>query len=115
MPLRLPPGFGCSRGMNIIRGWSVKYGDQKFSVMVEEVDLLRMLAERGAEDPGAVAAGITTQDVYLIMDAEAQAFTFHSLAKQEPAHAKDHYARCNEFLADRNRLLDKYVPAEPAG
>lgn len=96
--------------MNVTRGWSTDYGKIKFSVMVEEADLLRMLAERGADDPVKLVAGMPTQHVYLIMDAEAQAFVHHSLSKQEPAQREQHLVKLNEFRAERDRLLDKYAP-----
>jgi hypothetical protein len=95
--------------MNVTRGWSTDYGKMKFSVMVEEADLLRMLAERGADDPVKTAADMPTRHVYLIMDAEAQVFVYHSLAKQEPGQQEQHMAKAAEHRTQRDALLDKYT------
>lgn len=100
--------------MDVKRGWNTEYGKRKFDVAVEEADLLRMLAERGALDPAQVAAGMLTQDVYLIMDAEAMAFVHHSLSRQEPEQAEKHLAKLKEHRGERDALLDKYVPRKPA-
>ena len=37
--------------MNVTRGIGTNYGENKVTVMVEESDLLQLLAERGADDP----------------------------------------------------------------
>lgn len=96
--------------MEIKRGWAADYGKVRFDVLVEEVDLLRMLAVRGVEDPVALAARMTTGDVEQIMDAEAEAFVHLSLAKQEPAQQEQHLTKVKERRAARNLLLDKYAP-----
>jgi hypothetical protein len=95
--------------MEIKRGWATDFGKVRFDVLIEEVDLLRMLAERGAADPVKTVADMPTRHVYLIMDAEAQAFVYHSLAKQEPAQGEQHMAKAAEYRAQRDALLDKYT------
>jgi hypothetical protein len=103
--------------MNIQRGWSIEYGNLKCSIMIEEVDLLCMLAERGAEDPAKVRAGMLTRDAYLAMDAECQAFLHDTLRKKEPEDSqarRDLAAKVKEYRAERNRLLDSYVRPAPA-
>lgn len=96
--------------MNVTRGWSTDFAKLKFSVMVEEADLLSMLAERGAEDPVTVRATMRTQHVYLIMDAEAMAFVHHSLSKVDKEPAQEHMEKVKKYRAERDALLDKYVP-----
>jgi hypothetical protein len=96
--------------MEIKRGWATDWGKVRFDVLVEEVDLLRMLAARGDEGPEATRLCMTTGDVMQIMDAEAQAFVHLSLAKQEPAQREQHMTKIAEYRAERDRLLDKYAP-----
>lgn len=96
--------------MEIKRGWATDFGKIRYDVLIEEVDLLRMLTARGCEDPEAVRRRMTTGDVAEIMDAEAQAFVSVSLAKQEPAQREQHMSKVAEYRAERNRLLDKYAP-----
>jgi hypothetical protein len=101
--------------MNVTRGWSTDFAKLKFSIMVEEADLLSMLAERGAEDPVAIRAKMRTQHVYLIMDAEAMAFVHHSLSKVDKEPTQEHLGKVQQYRAERDALLDKYVPTpEPA-
>jgi hypothetical protein len=104
--------------MNVTRGWaSGDYGRRKGSVMVEEVDVLRMLALRLVDDPVKVAARMATKDVYLVMDEEAQAFVAWALSRQEPAQRDEHLANLKAHRAERDRILDIYAPRpapEPA-
>jgi hypothetical protein len=100
--------------MEIKDGWATDWGKVRFDVLVEETDLLRMLAARGVEDPAACAARMTTGDVFGIMSAEAAAFRHVSLAKQEPAQRETHMTEVAKHRAERNRLLDKYAPKKSA-
>jgi hypothetical protein len=96
--------------MEIKRGWATDFGKVRYDVLVEEVDLLRMLTARGVEDPQALCMTMRTADVAGIMDAEAMTFVHGSLAKQEPAQREKHEAKGAEYREERNRLLDKYAP-----
>jgi hypothetical protein len=96
--------------MRINRGWAVDYGKKRFDVTVEEVDLLRLLADHGAEDPAKTSAGMTVQDVYLVMDAEAMIFVCHSLARQEPAQKAEHKQALDKYTDVRDGVLDRHVP-----
>jgi hypothetical protein len=96
--------------MNVTRGWSTDFAKLKFSVMVEEADLLSMLAERGAEDPVAARADMPTKHAYLIMDAEAMSYVHHSLSKVDKEPTEEHLAKVKQYRAERDALLDKYVP-----
>jgi hypothetical protein len=95
--------------MNVTRGWATDFGKAKFSVMVEEADLLGMLVERGCSDPEAARKAMPGKHVYRIMNAEAMVFVHHSLAKQEPAQGERHMGKAAEYLAERDELLDKYT------
>jgi hypothetical protein len=102
--------------MNITRGWSTDFGKLKCSIMIEEADLLGMLTERGAEDPAKVRAGMPGKDVYMIMDAECQAFLHDTLRREAPEGSQaraDATDKVKEHRAERNRLLDIYVPQPP--
>jgi hypothetical protein len=96
--------------MEIKLGWAVDYGKTRFDVTVTETDLLRLLAERGAEDPAAVSASMVLGHVYLAMYAEAQAFVRHSQSRQEPGQREEHLKAYREHLAERDRVLSRYVP-----
>lgn len=100
--------------MKIKRGWATDFGKVRYDVEVDETDLLRMLADYGDEDPAATAARMSTQNVMQIMDAEAMSFVHFSLSKHEPAQAETHLGKVKEFRAERDALLDKYVPRKPS-
>jgi hypothetical protein len=100
--------------MEIKDGWAHDFGKVRWDVLVQEVDLYRMLVARGVEDPAALALHMTTGDVEEIMSNEAAAFRHVSLAKQEPSQKEAHLAKVAEYRALRNGLLDKYAP-KPAG
>jgi hypothetical protein len=89
----------------------------KFSVMVEEADLLHMLAERGADDPEKIRGGMLNRDVYRVMDAEAMVFVFDTLHKQAgegTSEREDAVTKGKAAFIKRNQLLDKYVSQQPA-
>lgn len=100
--------------MEVKDGWATDFGKIRFDVLIEEVDVMRMLVARGAEDPAAIMARMTTGDLFEIMSNEAAAFRHVSLAKQEPAQRESHMTKVAEYRAERNRLLGKYAP-KPAG
>jgi hypothetical protein len=100
--------------MEVKDGWATDFGKVRWDVLVQEIDLHRMLIARGVEDPVALAARMTTGDVEEIMANEAAAFRHVSLAKQEPAQREAHMAKVVEYRGLRNGLLDKYAP-KPAG
>lgn len=100
--------------MEIKRGWATDFGKVRYDVLIEEVDLLRMLADRGDADPEATRLRMSTQDVMQVMDAEAQSFVHFSLSKHESAQAETHLGKVKEFRAERDRLLDTYAPRKPS-
>jgi hypothetical protein len=91
------------------RGWAKDFGKRRYDATVQEIDLLRMLAERGV-DPVATSARMTTWDVQMIMDHEASAFMHWSLGKEPDEPSETHRATAAAHLAARNKLLDKYAP-----
>jgi hypothetical protein len=101
--------------MEVKDGWATDFGKVRFDVLIQEVDVARMLSARGAEDPAGILAQMSTGDVFEIMSAEAKAFVHVSLAKQEPGQREQHLAKVKEYRAARNQLLDKYAPKKPAG
>lgn len=102
--------------MEIKRGWATEYGKTRFDVLIEEVDLLRLLAGREVADPAAAASRMPVAHVYQVMDAEAQMFVSHSLARQEPARKAEHDAAYDYHRTARDRILDIYAPEKkPAG
>ena len=96
--------------MESTRSWAKDYGKRRYDVTVQEVDLLRMLAEMGADDLAGTAARMRTVDVQLIMDCEAQAFVHLSLSKEDGEPRDVHRAKAKEFRDARDTLLRKYVP-----
>jgi hypothetical protein len=99
--------------MEVNNGWSEDYGKVRFDVTAQEVDLLRMLAERGVEDPVAVASRMTTQDVYKALDNDGMAFVHHSRGMREPedsAARQGHMIKVREHRAERDLVLAKYAP-----
>jgi hypothetical protein len=104
--------------MNGTFGWTVgDYGRRKGSVMVEECDLLRMLAARGVADPVKAAAGMLTEHVWIVLDEEAYALGSYRLSKMESAQKDEHLANLKAHRAERDRILDIYAPRpapEPA-
>lgn len=107
--------------MEITDGWAFNYGNEKFVVTVDETDLLRMIAARLAllerpHDRGAaeeLALTFRTEDVYALLQADAAAFTAHSLS-QRPATKPDERADLLKQLkarrAEREAVLDRYLP-----
>jgi hypothetical protein len=77
--------------------------------MVEEADLLQLLAERGAEDPAAARKLMTVLDVVLAMDAEAMMLVHLTSARAEPAQKQAHVEKYNAHQLARDGILDKYV------
>lgn len=101
--------------MEIKRGWATDFGKIRFDVTVQEVDLLAMLAERGAKDPELVAEALRPYDRYRIMDAEAEAWVALSLSKQEAGNAdarKVHLEKVKAMNAVRNKVIDSYLTGE---
>lgn len=116
--------------MEITDGWAFNYGNEKFVVTVDETDLLRMIVARLAllerpytrEAVEELALTFRTEDVYALLQADAAAFTAHSLS-QRPATKPDERADLMKQLkarrAEREAVLDRYLPrpakqAEPA-
>jgi hypothetical protein len=99
--------------MESTRSWAKDYGKRRYDVTVQEVDLHRLIAERDA-DPVAVAAGMTTWDVQMIMDHEAMTFLHWSLSREPDEPAEEHKAKASAHRAARDQVLDKYVPRKPA-
>lgn len=116
--------------MEITDGWAFNYGNEKFVVTVDETDLLRMIVARLAllerprtrEAVEELALTFRTEDVYALLQADAAAFTAHSLS-QRPATKPDERADLLKQLkarrAEREAVLDRYLPrpakqAEPA-
>jgi hypothetical protein len=94
--------------MHSTRSWAKDYGKRRYDVTVEEVDLFRLLAERGAAPE--IAAKITTWDVQMIMDHEANCFMHWSLAREEGEPKEAHQATAMAHIAARDKILDKYAP-----
>jgi hypothetical protein len=108
--------------MLIRRGWALEYAKHKFDVEMDETDLLRMLASREVPDPVKLAVGMSTEDVYQALDADAMAFVHDTLRKDAPEGSQawqDHAAKVKAYRADREAVLDKYAPRpaqpEPEG
>lgn len=99
---------------NITRGWSTEYGKVKYSVMMEEADLLRLLAECGAEDPVKTLATMTCSDAILAMDAMAQIFQYDALAKVPGEPQEVHRAAGAVHLAVLDKILGKSGLSRPA-
>jgi hypothetical protein len=103
--------------MNVTRGISTDFGHNKVTVMVEETDLLQLLAERGADDPAKVRAGMKQRDAFLVMDLEAQAFLALAARTWTPEGSQEEaalLAQYKEHRKNRNDLIDGYVKPEPA-
>jgi hypothetical protein len=100
--------------MEVKDGWATDFGKVRFDVLIQEVDVARMLTARGVDDPVALMGKMSTGDVFEIMSSEAKAFVHVSLAKQEPGQREQHLAKVREYRAARNELLDKYAP-KPGG
>jgi hypothetical protein len=94
--------------MESTRSWAKDYGKRRYDATVQEVDIHRMLAERGA-DP-EISMRMTTWDVQMIMDHEASAFMYWSLGKEPDEPSETHRATAAAHLAARNKILDKYAP-----
>ena len=94
--------------MESTRSWAKDYGKRRYDVTVQEVDLHRMLAERGA-DP-AVADRMTTWDVQMVMDHEAMTFLHWSLSRESDEPADEHKAKAKSHRDARDLILDKYAP-----
>jgi hypothetical protein len=108
--------------MLIRRGWALEYAKYKFDVEMDETDLLRMLASREVPDPVKLAAGMSTEDVYQALDADAMAFVHDTLRKDAPEGSqarKGHAAKVVAYREGREAVLDKYAPRpakpEPEG
>ena len=102
--------------MNVTRGIGTNYGENKVTVMVEESDLLQLLAERGADDPAKARAGMKQRDVFLVMDLEAQSYLALSARTWTPAGSQEEVAllaKYKEHRKNRNDLIDGYVKPEP--
>jgi hypothetical protein len=103
--------------MNVTRGISTDFGHNKVTVMVEETDLLQVLAERGADDPAKVRAGMRQRDAFLVMDLEAQSFLALSARTWTPQGSQEDAALVTKYKAlrkDRNELIDAAIEAETA-
>lgn len=103
--------------MNVSRGTSTDFGHNKVSVLVEETDLLQMLAERGASDPAKVRASMKSRDVFLVMDEEAQAYLALAARTWTPAKSQEDaalVASYKEHRKNRNDLIDDAIETETA-
>jgi predicted peroxiredoxin len=100
--------------MNVQRGVSTDFGRNKVSAMVEESDLLRMLAEAGADDPEKTSAAMISSDVLMAMDEELQSFTAYLALSWTPRGSVEEgelKAGIKLHRGRRDRVLAKYVPA----
>jgi hypothetical protein len=98
--------------MNVTRGISTDFGHNKVTVMVEEPDLLLLLAERGAEDPVKARAAMKQRDAFLVMDLEAQALVVLASRTWTPSGSQEEAALVTQYKGlrkDCNDLLDTYV------
>jgi glutathione S-transferase len=84
----------------------------KGDVLVEEDDIMRLLAERGA-DPEALRLKITEQHAYQILRYDALFFNGYACAMEFPngsEQRKAYMAEANDNKAKRDLILDKYAP-----
>lgn len=113
--------------MEITDGWAFNYGNEKFVVTVDETDVLRMIIarltllgeKRSREEITELALAIPTEDVYALLQADAAAFTAHSLSQRpatKPEERADLLKQLKARRREREALLDKYLPrpAKPA-
>jgi hypothetical protein len=104
--------------MDVTIGWNTEYGRQKFSVLVTEADLLRMLAE--FDIPAAVAATLKTSLIFRLLELEARRFSetesLRFIQKQTQAWDAT-VAAVKEAKTQRDALLTEIkgkVAGEPA-
>jgi len=104
--------------MMIRRGWSQEYGKQKFDVEVDETDLHRELAEHGAHNPLAVAAGMTVKQAYTVLDSLAMMIVHDTLRRrgEDPEAQQAKAARYQEHVDSvLERAIAEYdTELEPA-
>lgn len=110
--------------MQITDGWAFNYGNEKFVVTVDETDVLRMIIARLAllgerrsrEEIEELALTIRTEDAYAMLQAEAAAFTAHSLSQRPATKAEERADLLRQLKArrsEREAVLDKYLPRPP--
>jgi hypothetical protein len=107
--------------MEITDGWAFNYGNEKFVVTVDETDVRRMIvarlallgAPRSREVIEELALTFHTEDVYAMLQADAAAFTAHSLSQRpatKPEERADLLRQLKARRAEREAVLDKYLP-----
>lgn len=107
--------------MEITDGWAFNYGNEKFVVTVDEADLRRMIvarlallkAPRSREIIEELALTFHTEDVYALLQADAAAFTAHSLSQRPATKPEERDSLLRQLKArraEREAVLDKYLP-----
>lgn len=71
--------------MQVRSGWNSSYGREKFDVTFEEVDLARLLAEKGISPDRS--GELTPGEVFMLMSFEADLFAKRALAAHYEAKA----------------------------
>jgi hypothetical protein len=103
--------------MNISKGWTTEYARQRFSVTVDESDLLSMLVEAGL-DPAKVV--LKEDEKFSMLDLEADRFSLTTAVRAGVVSKEDGDLRMQEYLGRRAnilRLLAEFYPNAvlPAG
>ena len=96
--------------MNITKGWSSEFARQKFSVLMDETDLVSLLVEAGL-DPDKVTLPMDYK--FALLDLEADRFSQRTAVQAGEVSKETGQTQMQQFLTRRAQMLARLAEVFP--